>query len=171
MESKKVNRRGFLKAAGIAGISVAASNALCESGEPNETKKCNDPNKPKEKCEAKLPLVPKRKLGRAEIEVPILALGGSNFTESQIVLQKAYDFGVRYWDTAARYAGGNSEIGIGMFIEKNPELRKDLFIVTKSERVKTIPEVEASLQKSLERMNTDYIDIFFGRHGMKDQRS
>jgi len=28
--------------------------------------------------------------------------------------------GVTYWDTAHNYAGGNSEIGIGKFLEKNP---------------------------------------------------
>ena len=51
----------------------------------------------------------------------MLALGGIfDITTNQLVLQRALDFGVTYWDTANGYTNGNSEKGIGMFFEKNP---------------------------------------------------
>ncbi len=164
MESKRVNRRGFLKAAGAAGLGIAAAKTFGDVNEPNRP----DPNAPQKQPQVKLPQVPKRKLGKTGIEVPCLALGGSNFLDSQIVLHKAVEWGVTYWDTAGSYAEGNSELGIGKFLGDNPQTRKDLFIVTKASRAKTAPEIEASLQKSLERMKTTYIDMFFGGHGMKD---
>lgn len=170
MATRKVNRRSFLKAAGIAGVAAVTGSAFGDVNEPRESK-CSDPNAKDEQPIAEAIQVPKRKLGKTGIEVPILALGGSNFVDSQVVLRKAYDWGVRYWDTANRYANGNSELGIGMFLEKNPELRKDLFIVTKADHVKTAEEIEKCLQLSLERMKTDYIDMYFGVHGMDNPRN
>jgi predicted aldo/keto reductase-like oxidoreductase len=57
---------------------------------------------------------------------------------------------------------------IGKFLAKNPQVREQLFIVTKASGAKTIDGVEQCLQTSLKRMNTDYIDLFYGVHILSD---
>jgi hypothetical protein len=76
---------------------------------------------------------------------------------NQLVLQQALNWGVTYWDTAAGYNGGKSEGGIGMFLEKNPQARKDLFLVTKHDG----GEMSAALDQSLAKLKTDYVDMYF----------
>jgi len=156
--NKSVSRRGFLKFAGAAGIgSVIGSKVFAEP---------NDPNGPKEQSDQKLEL-PKRKLGKTGVEIPCLALGVAfNAVDNQIILRKAVDLGVTSWDTSSMYENGNSELGIGKFIEKNPDVRKKLFLMTKASFAKTIEDVEKHLQASMGRMKTDYIDLYFGVHGL-----
>ena len=53
--------------------------------------------------------------------MPILSFGAMfNIVENQIILRKCLDWGINYWDTAYVYANGNSEIGIGKYLAKNP---------------------------------------------------
>jgi aryl-alcohol dehydrogenase-like predicted oxidoreductase len=110
----------------------------------------------------KYPQVPKRKLGKTGVEVPCLALGALfNLVENQIILEKCFQLGVHYWDTAPDYAGQNSERGIGKFISKHPQTRKKLFLVTKASDAVTVADAEKALQASLKRMNTKYIDLYY----------
>jgi len=81
------------------------------------------------------------------------------------MLKKAFDWGVRYWDTADCYSNGQSEVGIGMFFEKMPEVRKQVFLVTKSDR-RDPAGITELLNRSLERMKTDWIDSYF-LHGVR----
>jgi predicted aldo/keto reductase-like oxidoreductase len=156
--NKSVSRRGFLKFAGAAGIgSVIASKVFAE---PNE------PNVQKEQSDQKLEL-PKRKLGKTGVEIPCLALGVAfNAVDNQIILRKAVDLGVTTWDTSSFYENGNSELGIGKFIEKKPGIRQKLFLITKASFAKNIEDIEKHLQASMVRMKTDYIDLYFGVHGL-----
>ena len=158
----KINRRNFLKTVGAAGLGSVLTG--CESkkeGEPNAV----DANAPAKAQEPQYPQVPKRKLGKTGIEVPCLCLGGNqDLIENQIVLRMAPQWGVNYWDTAHNYMGGNSELGIGKFLSKNPEARKNLFITSKASGARTVQEVEERLQTSLKRMNTNYIDLYYGFH-------
>jgi len=82
--------------------------------------------------------------------------------------------GVSYWDTGNSYTGGNAELTIGKFLSKSPEVRKKLFIVTKASGAgkkptpkATVEAVEQCLQTSLKRMNTNYIDLYYGVHGLE----
>ena len=105
-----------------------------------------------------------RVFGRTGVKVSQLALGGIfDITSNQLVLQRALDFGVTYWDTATSYTNGNSEKGIGMYFEKNPAARKTVFLVTKCHG--NPQAMDGSLEESLQRMKTDYIDMFFA-HGI-----
>ena len=129
----------------------------------------NEPNVEGKEQELKSPQVPRRKLGKTGIKVPCLSLGGDfNFIDNQIILRKALDWGVSYWDTAHWYSGGNSELGIGEFLAKNPEIRKELFIVSKASGAENAEDVEERLSTSLKRMNTDYIDLYYGVHMLSD---
>jgi hypothetical protein len=159
-DSKKIDRRNFLKTMGAAGLGAAFISGNV-SADPNE------PNTPPKPQEPKYPRVPRRKLGKTGIDVPCLSLGLMfDVTDKQIVLGNALKYGINYWDTAHSYAGGNSEIGIGKYISSHPSTRKNLFIVTKATGARTAEDIEKRLQTSLERMNTKYIDLYY-HHGLE----
>ncbi|MHC4461739.1 MAG: aldo/keto reductase [Planctomycetota bacterium] len=162
----KINRRNFLKTMGAAGLgSVFAGCKGKEEKEPDAV----DPNAPGKTQMSKLAQVPTRKLGKTGVDVPCLCLGGNySFLERQIILEKALEWGINCWDTAHNYAGGNSELGIGRYLSKNPQTRKKLFIISKASFAGTVADVENRLQSSLKRMNTNYIDLYFGVHFMSN---
>ena len=158
-EQNKINRRNFLRTIGAAGLGSVFTSARIKA----------DPNAAEKEQKPKYPQVPRRKLGKSGVEVPCLALGGDfNFVDNQVMLREALEWGVSYWDTAHWYARGNSERGIGKFLAKNPQIRKELFIATKASGAKNAEDVEKRLQTSLERMNTGYIDLYFGVHMLSD---
>jgi len=137
-------------AAGLASI-VASYNSCAPQDEPVQ-EKAPQPESPH---------MPKRRLGKTGVEVPLLSLGGTiDFVENQVALEKCFQSGVTYWDTAADYAGENSELGIGKFIARHPDARKKLFIATKASDAVTVEDVEKALRASLKRLNTDYIDLY-----------
>ena len=176
-KQNKINRRNFLKTIGAAGLVptftgartvFASAKTPAGPGVPASI----DPNAPKEAQKPKFPLVPKRKLGKlteldkagkkVPVKVACLALGMMfDAFEQQLVLRKAIQYGVTYWDTAHSYNGGNSELGVGKFLERYPKVRKEMFIASKASQTRTMQDVERRLQTSLERMNTNYIDLYY----------
>lgn len=153
-EDKGYSRREFFKFAGAAGAGsvLLSSEALNAAG----------PEAQKPAPAAQIPLRP---FGKTGVDVSCLSLGGMfDIPSNQLLLRQALKWGVTYWDTADCYEGGNSEAGIGQFFKKNPESRQKIFLVSKSDRrdPKGISDV---LARSLQRMNTDYIDLYF-IHGM-----
>lgn len=106
--------------------------------------------------------VGRKTFGRTGVEVSALGLGCMfDIIDNQVILQKALDHGVTYWDTAAVYEKGGSERGIGMFLDKNPSVRQQLFITTKGK----VSELSRTLDESLARLHTDHVDLFL-LHGM-----
>ncbi len=160
-KNKKIDRRDFLKTVGAAGIGSAFASAGCTP----ETSDPNDPNVAEESQKPKFPQVPRRNLGKTGVKVPCLSLGHSL---NQTVLKTALDWGVNYWDTSLVAIGGNSELEIGKFLKKNPQTRKNLFLVTKESESKNAADLEKCLQTSLQRMNTTYIDLYIGVYIMSD---
>ena len=138
------SRRSFLKAAGIAGAgSVIAP--FCRPASASEA--TGD--------------MPVRPLGNTGINVPILSFGGSLDTSmSMLVLRQAVKLGVTCWDTANTYMGGRSEKGFGKYFLKYPQDRQRIFLVTKT-HAWTLNGMSDDLDLSLERMKTDYIDLYF----------
>jgi predicted aldo/keto reductase-like oxidoreductase len=135
------SRRDFLKALGAAtaGTLLAPSDSNAEvTGESDQ--------------------MPTRPFGKTGIDVPILGFGGSLHLP-QLMLRQAFKWGVTYWDTANSYMGGNSEKRIGNYLMKFPQDRQKIFLVTKS-HAWTIKGMGADLEQSLERMQTDYVDLF-----------
>jgi len=112
--------------------------------------------------------VPTRPFGRTGTEVSILSLGGMfDIPNNQLLLKQALNWGVTYWDTADCYGGGRSEEGIGKFFSKRrPEVRKRVFLVTKSDD-RDPDGMTRLLERSFSRMKTDYIDLYFV-HGISD---
>ena len=151
MEQKQVSRRDFMKTVGVAGVgSVLGTQQIPAQSPPTPGGAMS---------------LPARAFGKTGVKVPILALGGIfDIVANQLVLQRALDFGVTYWDTANGYTNGNSEKGIGMYFEKHPEVRKKVFLVSKA-GTHNPARLDEMLEESLRRMKTDYIDLYF-LHGI-----
>ena len=136
-----VTRRDFLKLTGAAAVGsiISSIDPAAIAAEPTP--------------------VPTRPFGNTGIEVPILSFGGSLHLP-QLMLRQAVLWGVTYWDTASSYMGGNSETRIGKYFSAFPQDRPKIFLVTKSHS-STIAGMNADLDESLRRMNTEYVDLFF----------
>ncbi len=158
-EKNTINRRNFLKtvAAAGAGSAFLSKNLLANANDANVA----DPNAAK----PKIPAIPLRKFGKYDLKVPAFSLGVMfNALEQQAVLRKALQLGVHYWDCAYNYTNGNSELGIGKILEKQPELRKKMFITSKT--LGTPEELETRLHESFKRMNINHIDLYY-IHGIR----
>lgn len=59
------------------------------------------------------------------------AYGPSSDEDGLEVLQKAYDMGYTFWDTASVYGIGHNESLFGRFLKENPGAREKLFIGSK----------------------------------------
>ncbi|MFO7714428.1 aldo/keto reductase [Desulfosarcina sp.] len=153
----RISRRAFIKSAGAAGIGSALA--------PLVGPKRADADTPA--YDADTAGIPTRPFGRSDIHVPILSLGGMfDIPSNQTMLKQAVRWGVTYWDTAHVYSGGRSEAGIGQYFESYPEHRRKIFLVTKSTS-RNGRGMSDDLATSLERMNTDHIDLFFV-HAIRD---
>ena len=142
-------RRNFLQTAGGAGIGAILAGFETPAAAA-ETLAKNLPN-----------TVSTRPFGKSGIDVSILSLGGMfDIPSNQLLLKQALKWGVTYWDTAASYGGGKSEKGIGKYFTRFPDDRQKVFLVTKSHE-HSPGGMTRLLRRSLERMNTDYIDLFF----------
>lgn len=76
-----------------------------------------------------------------------------SFDEAKLILQKAYDNGINFFDTANAYSDSEEKIGYSL-----SDVRHNIIIATKSgaSDKKTLLE---HIQLSLKRMKTDYIDL------------
>jgi len=158
-----MNRREFVKIVGLSGAALAVG--LRARGAESVADQAAS-----EALNSMTPKVPRRKFGATGVEVPILALGGIfDIPTNQLVLEKAFDYGVRYWDTAYSYGGGRSEAGMGIYFERHPERREEIFLVTKT-GARNPQEMTAQLEESLRRLQTDYVDLYF-LHGVSDPQA
>ena len=175
-KNDNVDRRNFLKTIGTAGFvsALAGVRNVCASGQ-KKADSCEpniiDPNASGKSQKTEFPQIPRRKLGKTGIEVSCLALGGGhNFVENQIILKVALERGINYWHTGSDYEGGNSELGIGKFLSRNPQARDKLFLASEPPRtgaVVNVADMENCLQTSLKRMNTTFLD-WFGVHALSN---
>jgi len=109
----------------------------------------------------------KRKLGKTDIEIPIVSMGVMN-ADNPAVVQESYKLGIRFFDTARAYQNGNNEKMVGDVI-RNLGVRNQVYIETKARCPLTIkqstPEQRKQalleeLDKSLAALQMDYVDIF-----------
>jgi predicted aldo/keto reductase-like oxidoreductase len=157
MTRKKITRRGFFRTSALTATgSVLAAGVDLGSG----SAKAAERSKTVEQ-------VPRRPFGASGRQVSILSLGGMfDIPSNQLMLKQALRWGVTYWDTADCYGRGKSEKGIGAFFKRYPQYRERVFLVTKSDS--RHPEgMSKLLNRSLERMHTQYIDLYFV-HGIRD---
>ena len=142
-KNKCWSRRDFLRTIGISGAGALLAPAI-----------------PSAEAADEILQVPERPFGKTGANVSILSLGGMfNIASNQMLMKQAMNWGVTYWDTADCYQRG-SENGIGKYFKKYPEDRSRVFLVTKSD-ARTPKGMTKLLDRSLEKMKTSYIDLYF----------
>lgn len=108
--------------------------------------------------------IQKRIFGKTQQTVTRTGLGGEGVlrtrqrhTEAHAVIQTAVDQGITYFDSARVYA--DSEIYYGSLWGKRPDIRAAIFQASKSAS-RDKKGAEADLNQSLERLQTDYLDLW-----------
>ncbi|HSF29200.1 MAG TPA: aldo/keto reductase [Candidatus Tectomicrobia bacterium] len=106
-------------------------------------------------------------LGRTGIQLSDISFGASRLDAGQeAIVQHAFERGINYFDTAESYSGGDSERTIGNALRGK---RDKVYITSKvhagaSERKEALM---ATLESSLRRLRTDYVDVYFN-HAVND---
>ena len=100
--------------------------------------------------------LPRRVLGRTGAEVTILALGAGRPPTPRL-MNIAYDAGIRCIDTGASYGKGSSERATGKWMA-DKDRRKEICLITK-DRPATPDQWAAKVDRSLQELRTDYIDV------------
>lgn len=143
-----MDRRDFLKQTAAAGLAAAAAptrSVVAETGG-----------------------LPLRRLGKTGVEVSALAFGGgSHFlgriggdeAEARRLIERAFELGIRYFDTAAGYTHRPHErLSETYYGRVLAPYRDQIFLATKSgERDRD--GMLRSVEKSLELLRTDHLDL------------
>jgi aryl-alcohol dehydrogenase-like predicted oxidoreductase len=113
-----------------------------------------------------------RKLGKSSLEISEIGFGcmslTENYADSERLLHRAIELGINFFDTADLYQHGQNEITVGKAIK---DKRKDLIIATKAGNQWRADEsgwdwnprkeyILSCADKSLQRLQTDYIDLY-----------
>lgn len=117
-----------------------------------------------------------RRLGDSGMKISTIALGGwINYGEGKVdedlarqVIETAYDQGINFFDIADVYGKGEAEKQMGAVLKQYP--RHTLVISTKvyfpmsddvNDRGLSRKHIFESIDRSLQNIGTDYIDIYF----------
>src|SRR2546430_3346522 len=108
-------------------------------------------------------------LGRTGIQISDISFGASRLDAGQeAIVLHAFERGINYFDTAESYSGGDSERTIGNALRGK---RDKVYITSKVEAGATDRKeaLMATLEGSLRRLHTDYVDVYFN-HAVNDVR-
>lgn len=144
MEAGRISRRIFLKNT-LAALAVGPLVPLLPS-----------------RADSAGTALPSRVFSRLNQPVTFLGLGGYHIgwtTEAlaQATIEAALEEGVRFFDTAESYGPHISEERYGRYL--SPKYRSQIFLMTKS-TAKTAEQVDRHINASLERLKTDYLDLW-----------
>ena len=115
-------------------------------------------------------------LGTSDLKVSKICLGCMSFgnktkmwpwtldqEKTDIIIKKALDLGINFFDTANCYADGSSETFIGNSFKKFVKDRKDIVVATKvrwNEGQLSKEAIFREIEGSLKRLQMDYIDLY-----------
>ncbi|MCZ6658117.1 MAG: aldo/keto reductase [Gammaproteobacteria bacterium] len=108
-------------------------------------------------------------LGRTNLKISDISFGSSRLRSGEEnLVRHALDKGVNYFDTAGSYTRGQSERVLGNVLK---DQRDSVIIISKAgisadARKETMME---HLERSLERLKTDYLDVYFN-HAVNNTR-
>ncbi len=141
MSSRKMGRRKFIKGASSAVLGLAAAPLWNVNLSFADSEKAVTPEY--------------RTLGRTGLKVTAVSMGVMNCSDPA-VLQRAFDLGINFYDTANAYMGGKNEEMVGKVFRGK---RDKVLIQTKIRFHTTEKENRESLETSLRRLQTDYVDV------------
>ena len=100
-------------------------------------------------------------LGRTGLKIADISFGSSRLRNGEEhLVEHAFDRGINYFDTAESYTGGRSEAVIGNALKG----KRDKVVLATKMAVGTRTRSDTimrSLEESLRKLRTDYIDIYF----------
>ena len=116
-------------------------------------------------------------LGHSGIKISKLCLGGMSFgeaspdfhqwtigpDETREVIERAFDSGINFIDTANCYSFGTSEEYIGAALRDLGAAREDVVLASKvyfNEGGLSAAAIEREIESSLKRLGTDYLDLY-----------
>ncbi|MDR0541070.1 MAG: aldo/keto reductase [Dysgonamonadaceae bacterium] len=140
-----MNRRQFLSISALAGAGVVVAPQAMASAKAKENKK-----------------LPTRMLGKTGMEIPILSMGVMR-ADNPSVVRAAYNSGITHFDTAHGYQRGKNEEMLGAFFKGKD--RNTFTIATKGKMDPNVENFEKAYEEllnvSLNRLQMDYVDIFY----------
>ena len=109
--------------------------------------------------------IPTRRLGRTDLDLPILSLGGSHLTQApseraaHTLVETALEEGIRFFDTAESYGDGRSERWLGTALRGT---RDGVLLMSKTFEfpARTAEGARRHLEGTLERLQTDRLDLW-----------
>lgn len=107
-----------------------------------------------------------KRLGSTNIKLADISFGGSRLRRDVRLVEHAFARGINYFDTAESYTGGDSEETIGQALHGK---RDKVYLTSKShfDADTRQQEMMRTLEGSLRRLRTDYIDVYFN-HAVND---
>ncbi|MGN1182498.1 MAG: aldo/keto reductase family oxidoreductase [Faecalibacillus sp.] len=109
--------------------------------------------------------LPKTDLKVSRIALGCMRIADKSVEEVEMLVQKALELGINFFDHADIYGGGKSEKLFGDVLKKHPEYREKMVIQTKcgivpGKRYDFSKEyIINCVNESLKRLNVDYVDI------------
>lgn len=101
-----------------------------------------------------------RRFGKTNLPLSVFSLGTMRgLSDSSLfiaTLQKALQSGINHIETASAY--GESEQYIGDALQQTPRSRNEIYLTTKLSPTPDPKKIEIELEKSLKRLQVDYID-------------
>lgn len=104
-----------------------------------------------------------RTLGRTGLKVTAVSMGVMNCSDPAVLL-RAYDLGINFYDTADCYMHGHNEEMVGRAFQG----KRDKILIQTKVHVHDEKKMRASVERSLRRLQTDYIDVLLW-HGHSSQ--
>lgn len=100
----------------------------------------------------------------SQIALGCMRIAGKTPEQLEELIKKAMDLGINFFDHADIYGGGKSEEVFGEVLKRHPDWRKKMIIQTKCGICKgyydfSKQHIIESVNKSLERLQTDYVDV------------
>jgi hypothetical protein len=107
--------------------------------------------------------------GKTGIKVSAVGFGGMRFDTSRPqadnadLLPYAFDKGITWFDTAPGYCDDQSEDIFGLALRQMSVRRGEFYVSTKGmpENFDTAAKAQEAVEKSLKRLQTDYIDFYY----------
>jgi 1-deoxyxylulose-5-phosphate synthase len=112
-----------------------------------------------------------RRLGSSELNVSEISLGswltyggGVSNRQAEACVEKAFDVGINFIDTANVYGGGGAEEFLGEVLARRPRdsyvLATKLYFPVNGDRGLSREQVFKQIDLSLGRLRTDYVDLY-----------